>query len=234
MGFMYSVPPTTFAIIFLLSLVGGVLWVVFGQKSANTIDELPQRTIDAAIEGDRVEQFNLGLSYALGDGVSQSYREAEKWYRRSAEKGFARAQYNLGVMYDYGEGVPQDYVAAVKWYRLAADQGHPGSERNLGMMYCSGKGVKLSFEEAAKWLEKAATQGDPFAQNNLGLLYRDGTGVPLDYVRAHAWHSLAASLLPGDQGTLARENRDVLAAKMTAEQVKSGPSLGPDRIRIEV
>ncbi len=59
-----------------------------------------------AEQGSAKAQFNLGLMYADGEGVSQNDAEAVNWYRKAAEQGLADAQYNLGVMYDNGRGVP--------------------------------------------------------------------------------------------------------------------------------
>ena len=78
-------------------------------------------------------QFNLGLMYDNGQGVSQDYAEAVKWYRKAAEQGNAKAQYNLGAMYNNGQGVPQDYAEAVTWYRKAAEQGNAKAQYNLGI-----------------------------------------------------------------------------------------------------
>ena len=41
--------------------------------------------------------------------MTKDYSEAEKWYRKAAEQGFARAQDNLGWMYYKGYGVQQNY-----------------------------------------------------------------------------------------------------------------------------
>jgi Sel1 repeat len=62
-----------------------------------------------AEQGNAYAQFSLGVMYANGQGVTQDYKEAVEWYRRSAEQGFAIAQSNLGVMYANGRGVSQDY-----------------------------------------------------------------------------------------------------------------------------
>jgi len=82
-----------------------------------------------AEQGDADAQYNLGVMYAKGRGVTQDYAEAVKWYRKAAAQGYAGAQYNLGVMYDKGEGVPQDYVAAHKWLHLAASKGDKVASR---------------------------------------------------------------------------------------------------------
>src|SRR4051794_23298177 len=43
--------------------------------------------------GDARAQFNLGVMYSEGQGVPQDNAEAGKWYRLSAEQGYAQAQY---------------------------------------------------------------------------------------------------------------------------------------------
>ena len=74
----------------------------------------------AAEQGNSSAQNSLGYRYQYGQGVSQNYVEAVKWYRKAAEQGNSIAQDNLGNMYYNGKGVSQDYVEAVKWYRKAA------------------------------------------------------------------------------------------------------------------
>ncbi len=83
-----------------------------------------------AEQGHAKAQYNLGLMYANGRGVTQDYGEAVKWYRRAAEQGLATAQYNLGVMYSNGRGVAQDYVQAHLWFNLAASRMPAGGNRD--------------------------------------------------------------------------------------------------------
>ncbi|MBL4829235.1 MAG: sel1 repeat family protein [Aliivibrio sp.] len=78
----------------------------------------------AAGQGNDRAQFNLGVMYKKGLGVSQDYKVAIGWYTLAAEQGNDRAQHNLGVMHAKGLGVSQDYKAAAKWYTLAAEQGY--------------------------------------------------------------------------------------------------------------
>ena len=58
--------------------------------------------------------------------------EAVKWYRLSAEQGFAEGQSNLGYMYETGRG-GQSLTEAVKWYRLSAEQGLAEGQTRLGV-----------------------------------------------------------------------------------------------------
>jgi TPR repeat protein len=57
-------------------------------------------------------------------GVPQDYKEAIKWYSKSAEQNYVKSQVMLGYMYYHGEGVQQEYVLAHMWFNLAAVQGN--------------------------------------------------------------------------------------------------------------
>ena len=77
-----------------------------------------------AEQGDAVAQYNLGVLYDAGYGVSQDYGQARQWFEKAAAQGYANAQHDLGRLFYYGHGVPQDFVQAHKWYNLAAANGH--------------------------------------------------------------------------------------------------------------
>ncbi len=68
--------------------------------------------------------------YANGLGVPQDYREAVKWFRKSAQHGDTHSQFNLALLYRNGDGVPQDYVSAYAWWNTAVAQGDEGSQKN--------------------------------------------------------------------------------------------------------
>ncbi len=77
-----------------------------------------------ADQGTAEAQFNLGLMYALGQGVLKDEAEAVRWYRLAAEQGDADAQKNLGAMYATGEGVLKDSVLAHMWSNIAGANGN--------------------------------------------------------------------------------------------------------------
>ena len=128
-----------------------------------------------ANDGDATAQFNLGIIYADGEGVPQDLKEAEKWWRMSAEQGHSDAQKNLGVMYNFGEGVPQDYKEAVKWWRMSADQGNAAAQWGLGMMFTNGDGVPQDYKEAFAWFSVAQANGDEEAKEPLSNLTNEMT-----------------------------------------------------------
>lgn len=61
-----------------------------------------------AEHGHAAAQYNMGVLYDEGRGVTQDYREAVKWYELAAAQGNQNAQYNLGAMHGNGQGVTQD------------------------------------------------------------------------------------------------------------------------------
>jgi TPR repeat protein len=146
----------------------------------------------AAEQGDAEAQFNLGVRYANGDGVTKDQSEAVMWYRKAAEQGNAEAQFNLGVCYANGDGVTKDQSEAVIWYRKAAEQGDAKAQFYLGGRYFNGDGVTKDQSEALMWYRKAAEQGDAEAQFNLGVCYENGYGVTKDQSQAVMWYRKAA------------------------------------------
>lgn len=158
---------------------------------------------------------------AYNDG---DYATAFRLWQPLAEQGDANAQAKIGVMYHRGEGVLRDSEEAARWFRLAAEQGSANAQTILGSIYIDGDGVPQNYSEAAKWLQLAAEQGYANAQTLLGVLYELGLGVPQDFVLAHMWTGLAAT-----QGNeRANESQDIVAAKMTPEQIAEAERLAAE------
>ena len=83
-----------------------------------------------ALNGNADAQYNLGIMYASGLGVTQDYNEAVKWFRLSSGQGNAQAQDIYGLMYASGRGVTQDYVRAHMWLNISASSGNALAESN--------------------------------------------------------------------------------------------------------
>lgn len=148
-----------------------------------------------AVQGNADAQFNLGLLYDEGLGVTQNYKKAFEWYQKAAEQGLADAQFNLGVLYDLfnNSTFVGDSAKAVKWYKKAAEQGHAHAQNNLGLIYHGIlDGESSNYTEAFKWWEKAAKQGLPGAQFNLADCYYFGKGVERNTKEAVKWYKKAA------------------------------------------
>jgi TPR repeat protein len=76
-------------------------------------------------------QYNLGVCYENGIGVTQDYAKAVNWYREAAEQGDIHAQYQLGVCINERERSPKGQVLAYKWLSLASAQGHGRAQKQL-------------------------------------------------------------------------------------------------------
>jgi TPR repeat protein len=135
--------------------------------------------------------------------------------------GRAAADFADGLRaYDGG-----DYATAYReWADLAAE-GDADSQAALAGLYRSGLGVPQDAAEAARWYRRAAGQGHRVAQLNLGEMYLTGSGVPRDHVRAYFWFSLAAAQGHG----WAADRRDLVAGKMTSEEVAEAERLLGER-----
>ena len=78
--------------------------IYFRRKNKRELQEATAAQ-QSAKDGVAADQYKLGTMYVKGQGVTQDYQEAVKWYRLAAEQGEVNAQSALGLMYDNGEGV---------------------------------------------------------------------------------------------------------------------------------
>lgn len=174
----------------------------------------------AAEKGDVQSQYHVGYMYAEGEGVEKDEWDAERWYKKAAEQGYANASFDLHYLYvqratersyenskfrnemarlgviiaDERDSVEQDYlVQALWWLRKAAEHGSSNAQDELGQWYSDGRhGAGKDEAEALRWYRKAAEQGDVGAQSSLGYIYAEGKGVPRDEAEALRWLRRAA------------------------------------------
>ncbi|KAL7572013.1 hypothetical protein ACA910_001668 [Epithemia clementina (nom. ined.)] len=87
-----------------------------------------------AHQGDSEAQYQMALSYKLGNGSNNNNNNnnnnktssgpnmarAAEWFEKAAQRGHAQAQYELAMCYHDGEGVQQNLPVAVQWYCQAA------------------------------------------------------------------------------------------------------------------
>ena len=169
----------------------------------------------AAANGDPSAEFEVGARLAEGKGTPQSFKDAAKWYQRSADQGFAQAQYRLGTLYERGLGLKPDRAQAAAWYQKAAEQGNMKAMHNLAVLSANQSDQSPDYVTAAQWFEEAAKRGLPDSQFNLAVLYENGLGVKRDPSRAFMWLSIAAR--NGDADAVRR--MDILRGKLTADEI---------------
>jgi hypothetical protein len=109
---------------------------------------LAQTIIDAAEAGDTIAQCVLAGHYYAGKGVRRNIIEAEKWWRKAAEKGNAAAQYCLGFHCYKNMSVNE----ALSWIEQSANNGNHDAQMFLGTAYVWGGIVSRNRVIALKWL----------------------------------------------------------------------------------
>lgn len=185
------------------------------RASTATLD-LPPLTVGplslrlAAAHGDPSAEFEVGARLAEGKGTTQDFKEAVRWYQRSATRGFAQSQYRLATLFERGLGTKTDLARARIWYQRAAEQGNVKAMHNLAVLSAGRESGTPDYTTAAKWFTAAADHGLADSQFNLGVLTEAGLGVPKDLRAAYKWFSLAAR--SGDAEAVRR--RDVLKARL--------------------
>ena len=97
-----------------------------------------RRSFTRAAEGGNIQaQYNLGLCYYTGTGVTVDYSVAVKNFTQAAEGGNCEAQFYLGLCYFKGTGVTIDFCQAKKWLSLAAEAGVPAANEYLFHLHTS-------------------------------------------------------------------------------------------------
>ena len=139
-------------------------------------------------------QFMLGSHYEKGGIIGQDYAKAVRYFKRSAEQGFAPGQNNYAWMLIRGDGIERNYKQGFKWYKLAAEQGVATAQFIVGLAYYFGDWssiAKQNFQEAAQWLRLSANQGNPNAQFYLGQIYHQGGVLERGQQNEFEWRKIS-------------------------------------------
>jgi TPR repeat protein len=118
-----------------LHACGGVKYAKFRGSNMDIIELAGYGALkklrEAAQNGDRDAQFNLGVAYFDGKEIDQDYIEAAKWYGAAADQGDVQAQFNLGLMFYRGVGLPKNLAYAYELFSLAAAQNDARAKQGM-------------------------------------------------------------------------------------------------------
>lgn len=135
----------------------------------------------AVKEGDASAQYELGMCYLKGNGVTQDIGEALKLLQSAVEKNHAAAKCDLAIYYLEGEGTGEDLrKSAIELLESAAKQKNPEALYYLGVCYQRGQFVNKDERRAFQLLRQSADKGNHEAQYRVGSFYYHGTGVEKD------------------------------------------------------
>ncbi len=122
---------------------------------------------EKAQQGDIEAQYELGLMYQGGRGVSQNDTRAMAWLQKAAEAGHDKAQYALALLLRKNEA-GGDLPVSLRWQEQAAQKGNTEAQYGLGLMYANGQYVPQDQERARFWYGQAASRGHLAARLALG------------------------------------------------------------------
>ena len=177
----YCVPMRQITMLAVSIATGMNTWLIAAPNNASpSISELTE----AAEKGDQRAQLSLGMRYRDGEGISQDYQKALKWYRRCADQGSAEGMDNVGYMFLRGWGVPENFSVAVGYFKASAEKDHAQGLFNLGNCYFSGQGVEQDYSLAIESWKRAAARNHDNSIWRLATLYASGEGLPLDRKKA--------------------------------------------------
>jgi TPR repeat protein len=128
-------------------------WVrdtLLGAPGIVTIAEALRWFRQAAEAGLAEAQYNLGIMYASGRGVSLSFSRAPLGDAEAAAQGVVEVQFNLGTLYATGSGVTKDLLQAVKWLTLASESGSAEAQYNLGALNEVAESLALDEKTAVR------------------------------------------------------------------------------------
>lgn len=198
-------------------VVAALLWAGTAVAAGNGQSDVG-KLMRAAEAGEAQAQYELGLAFLTGDGVTQDDSAAVHWFTLAAAAGLPSAQGNLGFLYLQGRGVPRDPQQAVQWLRQAAGKDVAAAQHNLGWMAQVGEGMPVDAETAIKWYAAAAGSGFSPSQFNLGTMLADGR----DPAGAVKWLSLAALSPRVDVRRRASDRLLDLSRELPPQQVAEG------------
>lgn len=168
------------------------------------------RIEEEAENGHPEAQYYLAQRYhEKTDGDPEKNLEiAAKWYKKSAEQGYAEAQYSIGNFYWHGQGVEKDLDEGVKWLKKAADQGHRWANKilpdRIQKAKIAAKSNPAKKKPVVNPLDKAqvkkfnilikkAERSDIESQYQVGEMYAKGKGVHRNEKVAAIWFQKAAN-----------------------------------------
>lgn len=154
---------------------GGPVW-------AQTLNEIPLAELEVAAEAGQADaQFALGMRYHTGEGASEDYAAAGRWFALAAAQGHPGASNQLARYRFEGLGGDKDVEEALRLFESAAASGDPQHVYDLARAL---EVVGDDMSRVAQLYQQATDAGLDDAAVSLGVLYQEGRGVEQDYLRA--------------------------------------------------
>lgn len=202
---------------------------------------------DAALAGQPMALYQLGLMYESGEGVEKDPVKAFGYFSQIADehadaapKGVesdivAQSFLKVGEYYRTGlpeAGIPKNEAYSNKLIMHAASYfGDADAQFKVGEMYLDDKELGDSPLQSARWLNLAARKGHAGAQAKLGSMLFNGEGIAADQVEGLMWLTVASRRGKGtaDEGwinDLLNDATSLATPEQRKKAIKLADSLG--------
>lgn len=214
-----------------------------GISSADLIAALE----DAALAGQPMALFQLGLMYESGEGVAKDPVKAFGYFSQIADehadtapKGVEAdivAQSFLKIGEYYRQGLPEAGIQKNEAYsnklimHAASYFGDADAQYKVGELYLDDAELGDSPLQSARWLNLAARKGHAGAQAKLGSMLFNGEGIDADPIEGLMWLTVASRRAAGtaDDGwihDLLTNAMSVATPEQRKQAVEMADSLG--------
>ncbi len=202
---------------------------------------------DAALAGQPMALYQLGLMYESGEGVEKDPVKAFGYFSQIADehadtapKGVeadivAQSFLKVGEYYRTGlpeAGIPKNEAYSNKLIMHAASYfGDADAQFKVGEMYLDEAELGDNPLQSARWLNLAARKGHAGAQAKLGSMLFNGEGIGADQVEGLMWLTVAARRATGtpDEGwinDLLNDASSLASADQRKQAVELADTLG--------
>tara|TARA_B100001057_G_scaffold180896_1_gene181605 strand:+ start:3208 stop:3648 length:441 start_codon:yes stop_codon:yes gene_type:complete len=90
--------------------------------------------LSLATQGVSVSQYNTGVNYSIGRGITKDLEKAMYWYQRASEQGHSKAPFNIAIFYSDGIDIDPDSQLALKYFLIAEERGNLSAKNFLNKL----------------------------------------------------------------------------------------------------
>ena len=87
--------------------------------------------LSLATQGVSVSQYNTGVNYSIGRGITKDLEKAIYWYQRASEQGHSKAPFNIAIFYSDGINIEANPKLALDYFLIAEERGNLSAKKFL-------------------------------------------------------------------------------------------------------
>tara|TARA_B100000900_G_scaffold387614_1_gene378999 strand:+ start:459 stop:899 length:441 start_codon:yes stop_codon:yes gene_type:complete len=104
--------------------------ISFESRAVNEKDDFVY-DLSLATQGVSVSQYNTGVNYSIGRGITKDLEKAIYWYQRASEQGHSKAPFNIAIFYTDGINIEANPKLALDYFLIAEERGNLSAKKFL-------------------------------------------------------------------------------------------------------